>query len=197
MIVIVTNKNRGVFLKKLWLMMTPLTFFLFVWIYLRVGWSLELLEYALLTSILLVITVIDIKTMEIPDKINWIGLILAVVFLMIKFFLYQESILSHILGFLVGGGIFLLIAILTNAMGGGDIKLMAVLGLWLGLQPIFMITVLSFFIGGIVSTILLVTGKKGRKDFIPYGPFIAAAAFFTMLYGTKIWATYSSFTGLI
>ncbi len=165
----------------------------FVLIFHRFGFSLAFVEYAVLTSILISITVIDIKTMEIPDGINFFGLIMAVFFIIVRFFLFKENLLLHVLGFLAGGGIFLLIALATKAMGGGDIKLMAVLGLWMGLKAILVTTVLSFIIGAIVSIVLLITGKRGRKDFIPFGPFIAVAALLVALYGKEIWNTYITF----
>ena len=92
---------------------------------------------------------------------------------------------------LVGGTILLIIAILTKGgMGGGDIKFMAALGVWLGLKLTLLTLFLSFVIGGIGSLLLLAFKIKGRKDFIPFGPFIAVAAFISMLYGNEIIAWY-------
>ena len=93
---------------------------------------------------------------------------------------------------LIGGGIFLLIALITGAMGGGDIKLMGILGFWLGWQNIVVVTFLSFIVGAVISLFLMAFKIKGRKDFIPFGPFISIAAFITMLYGTEIIQWYIS-----
>lgn len=166
---------------------------IFVVIFHRFGFSLEFFEYTILTSILIIITIIDYRTMEIPDGINLFGFIVAAAFIMIRFFLFRENLLFHALGFLVGGGIFLLIALVTHAMGGGDIKLMAVLGFWMGLKAILITTVLSFMIGAVVSIVLLITGKKGRKDFIPFGPFIAVAALLVALYSEEVRNAYMAF----
>ncbi|HWR08181.1 prepilin peptidase, partial [Sporomusa sp.] len=101
------------------------------------------------------------------------------------------SIADMIVSCLMGGSIFLLIAISTKGgMGGGDIKFAAALGLWLGLKLTLLTLFLSFVIGGIGSLLLLAFKIKGRKDFIPFGPFIAIAAFISMLYGNEIIAWY-------
>ncbi|MCK5763343.1 MAG: prepilin peptidase, partial [Clostridiales bacterium] len=69
-----------------------------------------------------------------------------------------------------------------GAMGGGDIKLMAVLGLWFGAVDIWIVTVMSFVLGAVLSIGLLVLKIKGRKDAIPFGPFIILAALLVLLY---------------
>jgi len=85
----------------------------------------------------------------------------------------------------------LLIAVVTKgAMGGGDIKLMAVLGLWLGLKYTLLTLFLSFFLGGLISIILIAFKLKGRKDMIPFGPFIVLATIVTLFYGNDIISYY-------
>jgi leader peptidase (prepilin peptidase)/N-methyltransferase len=95
-----------------------------------------------------------------------------------------------LLGFLFGFLLFFLIAVVTDAMGGGDIKLMGVLGLLFGLKGIVFVTVVSFVYGAIISIILIATKKAGRKDFIPFGPFISLAALTYILYGQEIISMY-------
>jgi leader peptidase (prepilin peptidase)/N-methyltransferase len=41
-----------------------------------------------------------------------------------------------------------------------------------------------------VSLILVAAKIKGRKDFIPFGPFIAAAALIVIFYGSNILQIY-------
>jgi leader peptidase (prepilin peptidase)/N-methyltransferase len=142
-------------------------------------------EYSIISCLLIVISFIDLKTQEIPDELIIFGLITSIIFIFIDNF--KISLLDGALGFLLGGGLFLLIAIVSNgSMGGGDIKLMAVLGLWLGWKYILMVSLLSFIIGSIVSIILIILKIKGRKDYIPFGPFISIAALIIMNYGSEI-----------
>lgn len=164
---------------------------LYVLLYREYGLSFLFIAYALLTSALLVISFIDFYHQIIPDELIVVGIVAAVFFHVV--FSYPISFLNGTIGFLVGGGIFLTIALVTKgAMGGGDIKLMAMLGLWLGWKNILLVTVLSFFIGAFVSIVLMVLKLKGRKDMIPFGPFIAIAAMLVLLYKEEILNWYIS-----
>ena len=139
-------------------------------------------------SFLIVISFIDYDHQLILDKIlMWF----SGTGLLINLFADYTDIINLIYGSLAGGGTLLLISLLTQGgMGGGDIKFMAALGLWLGLKLTLLTLFLSFVIGGIGSLLLLAFKIKSRKDFIPFGPFIAVAAFISMLYGNEIIAWY-------
>ena len=87
----------------------------------------------------------------------------------------------------MGGGLLLLIAVVSKGgMGGGDIKFAAALGLCFGWQSLLLTLLLSFALGGIGGALLLALKLKSRKDFIPFGPFIALGALITLLYGNTI-----------
>jgi len=98
-----------------------------------------------------------------------------------------SALIPRGIGFLLGGGLFLLIAVVSNGgMGGGDIKLMAVLGLWFGWQHLLLLMMLSFVSGALISVALLAFKIKGRKEAIPFGPFIALAAYLTSIFGNEL-----------
>ena len=80
-----------------------------------------------------------------------------------------------------------------GGMGGGDVKFAAALGFWLGWPGILLGLFIGFVAGGAISLLLLATGLRGRKDFIPFGPFIALGAWIALLYGKNILAWYFSF----
>ncbi|QXM05995.1 prepilin peptidase [Crassaminicella indica] len=159
---------------------------IYLLLYLKYDLTILFVKYTILASLLIVISVIDYKLQIIPDECNLFGFIISGAFIIFNDF-STIALINAILGLLVGGGIFLIIAIATNgAMGGGDIKLMGVLGFALGWKYILLITFLSFIIGAILSIFLLLLKLKHRKDTIPFGPFIAIAAFITILYGNDI-----------
>lgn len=148
--------------------------------------NLDLIKFFILTPLLLSVFVIDFKLQIIPNRLNLtifeIGFIFA--------FLYGLSnvaiTINMLLGMLAGGGIFLIITLIgglfygKEAMGFGDVKLMGALGLFFGLSNIIIITLVSFFIGAILSIILLVTKIKKSDEYIPFGPFIVLATFLSM-----------------
>ena len=81
------------------------------------------------------------------------------------------------------GGLMLLIFVLSRGgMGAGDVKLCFVLGLWLGLKASIVCLMLSFIFGGVIGVFLLATGIKGRKDPIPFGPFLCLGAYISLLF---------------
>lgn len=164
------------------------TAILFLWSFFTLGLTYLFVKVIIAAVFLIVIAFIDYDYQLILNKVlAWFagtGLIV-------------NWLTGHVLNFdmaiagLAGGGFFLLIATLSKGgMGGGDIKLMAALGLWLGLKLTLLTVFLSFVIGGAGSALLLAGKIRGRRDSIPFGPFMAVAAFISMLYGREIIAWY-------
>ncbi|SES71383.1 type 4 prepilin peptidase 1 . Aspartic peptidase. MEROPS family A24A [Natronincola peptidivorans] len=162
---------------------------LYLILYLQFGLSLQFFAHGVLVSILLAITFIDYDHQIIPDGMIILIIVAGLFYKIAYMVLYRGSfpLLSSIGGLLLGGVFFLVVAILSNGgMGGGDIKLMGALGLWLGWQSTLLMMLLSFFIGGVLSVMLLLLKRKGRKEAIPFGPFIAIATFITICWSQEI-----------
>lgn len=154
---------------------------LYVFVYLKIGLTLNSVLYCFIISLLIIISIIDLKHKIIPDRLNIAGVILGTIYIIVnKTFFYS------LIGASLGLGLFLAIALLTNAMGGGDIKLMAALGLMFGIKGILFISLFSFVIGAFISVLLIQLKLKGRKDEIPFGPFIALSALIYMFFGLEI-----------
>ncbi len=153
-------------------------------LYLKFSITILFIKYAILSSILIVITFIDYDLQIIPDEIVIFGIIIS--FIIHISYNFKGNMWDGLIGLLIGGGLFLIIALVTNAMGGGDIKLMGMLGFSLGYKYILLITLLSFIIGAVASLILIFLKIKSRKDFIPFGPFIAIATLATIYCGDEI-----------
>ncbi len=168
---------------------------LYLLLFTHFGLTLELVFFVALTSILIVISVTDYYHKIIHDSINLTILVVGIIYNLTIVFVSkgQLNLLDSLLGFALGGGLFLMIAILTGAMGGGDIKMMGALGIWFGVKGILLVSLLSFVIGSIVMIFLLITKIKGRKDEVPFGPFICIATLVTMLYRAEIIEMYIKF----
>ena len=79
---------------------------------------------------------------------------------------------DRIISAAVGGGIFLLMAFISNGgIGGGDVKLVFVLGLWLGSEMLVNVIFVASILGGIAAIFLIVTRKMTRKSYFAYGPY--------------------------
>ncbi|MDD3704971.1 MAG: A24 family peptidase [Clostridiaceae bacterium] len=153
-------------------------------IYYKYGLTLNTAFYCFITSVLLIICIIDYYRQIIPDELVILMLVATVIYKAALYFIYKTPLilLDSLYGFLFGGILFLFIAVVSKgAMGGGDVKLVAVLGIIFGLKNTVLTILSAFIIGATVSLYLLISGKKGRKDAIPFGPFIGIAFIITLL----------------
>jgi leader peptidase (prepilin peptidase)/N-methyltransferase len=71
-------------------------------------------------------------------------------------------------------------------MGYGDFKLFAALLAWLGYQMFLPILLLSALTGAVTGLCLMALGRHGRKEPLPFGPFLAAAGFVAMVWGESL-----------
>lgn len=185
----------------------------------RFGISLTFFGACILVSILIAASVIDLQRYIIPNKLVFPGLIIGFALMIIAAAMKRQPLLliPGIVGMLIGGAILYVLSIFgqaifrKEAMGMGDVKLMAMMGLYLTTLPVLDITswremiflyvprmlklllvVLfsSAFMGSIIGGIMMLVRRKGRRNIIPYGPFLAAGAILALLYGNEIWAWY-------
>lgn len=171
---------------------------IYLFTYLEFGISLEFFFYAIIFSLLIVITMIDLQHMIIPDILVILILASSIIYKFLSFLLYRSSfdLLNSIGGLALSGLLFLLIIILSKGgMGGGDVTLIGALGFILGIKKIFLTIFLSFILGSIISIILLATKIKGRKDPIPFGPFIVLGFTIVVFWGELLinWYTRNFF----
>ncbi len=121
------------------------------------------------TALLMALAMVDLVERRLPDQLN-----LALLALGLTWHLATGSPISDsLLGILVGGGVTLLLAIL-GPLGMGDVKLSAALGALLGYSFILYGLALGVLFGGIAAIVLLISQKLDRKDYMAYGPYLAA-----------------------
>jgi leader peptidase (prepilin peptidase)/N-methyltransferase len=87
------------------------------------------------------------------------------------------------------GGLLAIALAYPRGMGMGDVKLALLLGLylgWLSLGHVVLGLFLGFALGSVVGVGLLVTGVRGRKDHLPFAPFLAAGAVLAVLFGQPL-----------
>ncbi len=184
-----------------------LTGLLLVGIYHWFGWAapVHTLAIMVLTAMFIAVFFIDLKHYIIPNEIIVFGLVSGLIFAGLKGInfanpvIYDWNFLKDAgLGFVVGLLTFLLIVVVgewlmkAEAMGMGDVKLMGVVGLFLGLKLTVLSMMLAFIVGSVVSIFLLATRIKGRKDQIPFGPFIVMGSMAAAFWGNDILSWYFS-----
>ena len=145
-------------------------------------------------SLFIAISVIDLERTIIPDKLIIPGVILA--FAVAPFGPVGEdrglgeTFVSIAAGGAVGVSAMLIIYLgaflvykSSIGFGFGDVKLGLLIGLVVGFPEVVVSLYFAFLSGGIVAAMLVLTRLKGRRDAIPYGPFLAIGAIAILLVG--------------
>lgn len=159
--------------------------------YVLLGPTPEFLIAAALLGALIAITAIDLQHQIIPDVITLPGI--AVGFVANSLLPAGVGWLQSLIGIAVGGGLFFAIIVLSGGgMGGGDMKLGAMLGAFLGWKLGLLSLLLGVLAGGTVAVALLLFGRKGRKEAIPFGPYLALGGAVALLWGDQVLAWYLS-----
>lgn len=161
---------------------------LYVLIFLVKDFTWEAILYCLLASALLVLSVIDWRTYEIPVGINIFILILGILRVITDY----RNWWNYLIGFLcVSLFLYLLFWISKGkAIGGGDIKLMAAAGLLLGWKLIILAFLLGCIIGAIIHVIRMRVSKADHV--LAMGPYLSVGIFIAALWGNQFLNWYFS-----
>lgn len=155
----------------------------FLSVYLVYGLSWTCLRLLILGGLLLICSLTDLETMEIPDAM----LIAAAAAALLRL-TEQGGWKSALIGcFAVSVPLLLLVLLMDRllkkeTMGGGDIKLMAVLGLHFGAAKTLFILIAACVLG----IVLAVIQKKKPDVRFPFGPILAIAGWITALVGEPV-----------
>ena len=152
----------------------------------------------LLTFALIALAGIDLETGLLPDAITlpflWLGLA-------INLFGVHTALPSAVMGAIAGYGILWLVFHAFRAvtgregMGHGDFKLLAMLGAWLGWQALPLLVFLSSAAALVVGLGSVALGWRQRSSPIPFGPFLAAAGWLSLLFGDSWTGAYLQWIG--
>ena len=157
---------------------------LFVLIWLKFGLGITFVVYAILASTLLVVALIDYDHKIIPNIITLPGMIIG---LGLSTWALPITPTDSLAALLLGGGLFYLIAFFfKGGMGAGDIKLIAMIGSFLGWQGTLFTIFFGALLGSLVGMTLMLLGRKGRKDKVPFGPFLSCGAILFILSGKDL-----------
>lgn len=179
--------------------------FLAVWLVYGPGWIAPIYMIAIFG--LLLGTFVDLAEMWLPDRVTIGGMILYPILSALVPELHgaetwSGGLMASLIGLSVGFGgfwsigFFGKIAFKKDAMGFGDVKLMGGLGALFGWQAVLFILFVSSLFGSVVGVGLIAMKKKELSSRIPYGPYLALAAFAWMFGGCRLWAAYVQWMGL-
>lgn len=164
----------------------------------RYGITTDFIVFAYLMSLLIMVFFIDIDHRIVPDELVIAGLAGSVPVLIYNivnpFRIYGDNKWwNPLAGILPGAGFLFLIVVFglllyktDDAMGMGDVKIFIPIGIFLGWRMCIFCLFISIILAGFASLVLLLSGKKKRKDTIPFGPFIVIGTFITIMWGLEI-----------
>ncbi len=155
---------------------------LYVGIVLAHGVNLDSALLCFLASALLVLSVIDFRTYEIPFGINLLILGLGIA----RCVLDMHNLADHLIGLVSVSALLALLyyASKGRAIGGGDVKLMAACGLFLGWK----LVIFAFLLGCVLGAVIHVLRMKlsGQDHVLAMGPYLSAGVFVAALWGDRL-----------
>src|SRR5699024_9236862 len=93
--------------------------------------------------------------------------------------LWYDVLIAAVLGIVL---IALIIVLSKGKMGGGDMKLFALIGIVLGWKGTLLTLFFASLLGAIIGSAIMIYNKSGRKQSIPFGPYIVMAALICYFY---------------
>lgn len=163
---------------------------LYVLVFAIKGWNADSILWCILVSALIVLSVIDHRTMMIPTAVDVVILLVGILHLI----LHLNDWVYYVTGFISASLFLLLCAFLFRAVTGkgglgmGDVELMACAGLCLGWGHSLFAVVVGSVLGAIVQGIRMAVTKERGK--FPFGPYLSIGVFVALLWGTQLYEWY-------
>jgi len=136
-----------------------------------------------LLSLLIVAGFADLETELIPNRLTVPGTLAGLALAA----LHPSGLVAGLAGLGFGTGVLLLLALVSGGgMGGGDVKLGGLMGAFLGWPRIVVALAVAFLAGGPAGVVLVLAGRKTRRDRIPFGPFLALGGMVALFWGDSL-----------
>ena len=153
-----------------------------------------LAQHLLFTALLIVLFGTDYDVQRLPDVITLPGTvagILIAVFVMPGF-------VASVAGAALGAGVLLFVRWGwkrlrgVDGMGLGDVKMLAMIGAFLGWRQVRVVLFLASLSGAVIGLALAATGRRSMQTRLPFGTFLAVAAYAASLIGKPLLDWYLS-----
>jgi len=164
------------------------------------GFGWQTLAALLFTWVLILLSMIDAKTMLLPDNLTlplmWFGIAVNYHGLFVDL---QSSVLGAMFGYLSLWSLFHLFKLITGkeGMGYGDFKILAAIGAWGGWQILPFTVFAASTLGAIIGILLIVIQRNKESQPIPFGPWLALAGFIGFIWRDEIITTMGRYFGLM
>ncbi|MGD0320512.1 MAG: A24 family peptidase [Acidimicrobiales bacterium] len=155
----------------------------------RLGDDVALAPFALLGIALVAISAVDLERFLIPNRIVYPTIALVAPLLVVSSAVdnrWGSLARAAIAGAAAFVGFLAVHVLVPRGMGYGDVRLAGLVGLstgWLGLGHAFVAFFEAFVLGAVIGIAVMIATGGGRKTRIPFGPFLAAGAVLSVLWG--------------
>lgn len=162
----------------------------------RLGPGLDLVAFLALAAGGVVLTLVDLRTLRLPDIVTGAILLAGLSLLGIEALAVDEigAYVRALAGSVVLAGYHFALAVLRRgALGFGDVKLAAVIGLhlsWLGWGELIAGAALSFVGAGTTAALMLARGKARLDTPLAFGPWMLLGALGGILFGAELTEAY-------
>ncbi|MEY2399286.1 MAG: leader peptidase (prepilin peptidase) / N-methyltransferase [Actinomycetota bacterium] len=159
---------------------------------LRTGAHPEVAAHVVVALGLVVLSVIDLDLFLLPKRIVYPLLAVTAVLLAAAALADGDgSTLGRALLASLGawGALLVLHLVSPSGMGFGDVRLALLIGLdlgWLGTSEVILGIFAGFLLAAVIGLLLIVTRVRGRRDAVPFGPFLAAGTLFVLVGGDAL-----------
>lgn len=159
---------------------------------LRFGAAWELPAFLVFFAALLALSAVDLELYLLPNRILYPSLFLVGGLLLTAAVADGEwaSLRDAAIGGAAAWAVFFAIHVVSpRGMGFGDVRLAGFIGValgWLSPGHVFVGLFLAFLVATVVSLGLMAFKLRGRKDKVPFGPFLAAGAVLATVVGRPL-----------
>ena len=169
---------------------------LFVAAALRFGADPVLPAFLVVFAALLAISAVDLERFIVPNRILYPALFMAAPLLVLAaafdgdWSSLREAALGGALAWVL---LFAIHMASPKGMGFGDVRLAGLIGMllgWLSIGHVLLGLFLAFLTAAVTGVGLMVAGVRGRKDRVPFGPFLALGAITAVFVGGPILSWY-------
>ena len=173
-----------------------LTAVLFATTAIRLGANWALPAFLVVVAGLIAISAVDLERFIVPNRILYPTLFIAAPLLVLAAALEDDwaGVRTAAIGGVMAWGLLLVIHLISpRGMGFGDVRLAGLIGMtlgWLSVGHVLVGLFLGFLTASVVGVSLIFLKLKGRKDKVPFGPFLATGAYLAILFGDPIIAWY-------
>ena len=153
-----------------------------------------LLVRIVFTALLIALFGTDLETQRLPNVLTYSGVVLGLAFSLA----FPPGIQSSLIGAALGAGSLLAVRWAwrlvrrEEALGLGDVKMLAMIGAFLGWQQVPVVLFLSSVAGAVVGISLIAMRGTSLRARLPFGTFLALAAFAASLIGDALFHWYAS-----